>query len=72
MKKNSKHILLHAMRTPFGGMFRAIIDMKLEVGNLLMMTKMVRKVVAAYSEKDDTFIIAGKMIKLTPNVTLRP
>lgn len=54
------------MRTPFGTMFKALHDAKVNVCIVGMITRFVEKIIATFSDKENAFHIGRKMIKLTP------
>ncbi|KAM7472038.1 hypothetical protein LguiA_010221 [Lonicera macranthoides] len=55
------------MKTPFGSMFKAIFDDKIIPDHIGMIGQVVKKIISAYSEKHFAFLIAGKVVKLTPD-----
>ena len=55
------------MRTPFGGMFKAIFEDKIIPDHVGMIGQVAKKIISAYSEKHDAFLVAGEVVKLTPD-----
>ena len=55
------------MRTPFGCFFKAIFEDKIIPDHVGMIGQVCRKIISGYSEKDDAFLIAGEVVKLTPD-----
>ncbi|KAM7467367.1 hypothetical protein LguiB_014929 [Lonicera macranthoides] len=55
------------MRTPFGGIFKAIFEEKIILDHVGMIGQVGKQIISAYSEEDNAFLIAGEAGKLTPD-----
>ncbi|KAM7489811.1 hypothetical protein LguiB_027295 [Lonicera macranthoides] len=55
------------MKTPFGSMFKAIFDDKIIPDHIGMIGQVGKKIISAYLEKHSAFLIAGEVVKLTPD-----
>ena len=53
------------MRTSFGRTFKPLHDEKVNVGTVGMKTRYVEKIISTFSNKECTFNIGGKMLKIT-------
>lgn len=53
------------MRTPFGRIFKAVYEGKVNVNSVGRISKTVARVIGTYSKKEDAFKSGGKMVKLT-------
>ncbi|KAM7468877.1 hypothetical protein LguiA_007060 [Lonicera macranthoides] len=55
------------MKMPFVSMFKAIFDDKIIPDHIGMIGQVGKKIISAYSEKHSAFLIAGEVVKLTPD-----
>ncbi|KAM7473624.1 hypothetical protein LguiB_020867 [Lonicera macranthoides] len=63
-----KDVHMEAMiRTRFGALFKAIYEDKIILDHVGMIGQVRKKIISAYSEKHDGFLISGEVVKFTPN-----